>query len=68
MENECNMVIVVIGYIIAFLAPIIGLVYGAILFYSKRDVPLYNKHSRFIIIFAIIIWIISVIARLVRII
>lgn len=36
MENEGNKIVPFIGYVIAVLIPIIGLVYGTMLFYLKR--------------------------------
>lgn len=63
MEKEGTMIIPVIGYIIAFLIPIIGLVYGAILVFFKKDTPLYQKHGRFIIYFAIVVFAVSLVLR-----
>lgn len=62
MENEGNIVIPIIGYIIVLIHPIIGLVYGTALFFFKKDVSLYRKHGRLIIYFAILVFIIRVIA------
>jgi hypothetical protein len=59
MDPEGTMIIPIIGYIIAILSPLLGLVYGAALFFFKKDVPLYRKHGRFIIYFAIAVFIIS---------
>lgn len=64
MENEGNIVVPIIGYIISAIAPIIGLLYGAGLFYLKKDVPLYRKHGRLIIYFAILIFVVTFIVRL----
>ena len=64
MENEGTMIIPIIGYIIAILSPILGLIYGSILFFYKKDVPLYRKHGRYIIYFAIAVFIISLIVVL----
>ncbi|WP_405294324.1 hypothetical protein [Methanobrevibacter sp.] len=63
MENEGTIIIPIIGYIIAVISPLIGLIYGAILFYMKKDTPLYRKHGRFIIYFAILVFVISFIIR-----
>lgn len=57
MENEGTIIIPIIGYIIAIISPIIGLLYGTALFFLKKDVPLYRKHGRFIIYFAIAVFI-----------
>ena len=64
MEKDGNIIIPIIGYIIAFIIPIMGLIYGAILVYSQKDCKLYQKHGRFIIYFAIIIFVINLILRL----
>lgn len=61
MDNEGTKIIPIIGYVIAFLSPIFGLIYGAILFFYKKDVPLYRKHGRYIIYFAIAMFIVSLI-------
>ncbi|WP_296881949.1 hypothetical protein [uncultured Methanobrevibacter sp.] len=43
MENEGHMAIPILGYIIALISPLIGLIYGAALFYFKKDVSLLSK-------------------------
>ena len=63
MENDGNIIVPVIGYLIALLIPIIGLVYGAALVFLKKDVELYQKHGRFIIYFAIVVFVISTILK-----
>lgn len=65
MENDGNMIVPIIGYVIGLLIPIIGLVYGATLVFLKKDVELYQKHGRFIIYFSIAIFIISTIIKMV---
>lgn len=64
MENEGTIIIPIIGYIIALLSPIIGLIYGAVLVFFKKDTPLYQKHGRFIIYFAIAVFIIGFIIQM----
>lgn len=59
MDGEGTIIIPIIGYIIAIISPILGLVYGTVLFFWKKDTPLYRKHGRFIIYFAIAVFIIS---------
>ena len=61
MDGEGTIIIPIIGYIIAILSPLLGLVYGAVLFFVKKDVQLYRKHGRFIIYFAIVVFVISTI-------
>lgn len=65
MENEGTKIVPFIGYLIAVLIPIIGLVYGAMLFYLKKDVPLYHNHGRYIIYCAIVVFVISWIIRMI---
>ena len=61
MENEGNKIIAYLGYVIALLSPLLGLIYGAILFFWKKEVPLYRKHGRYTIYFAIAAFIVYVI-------
>lgn len=65
MDNEGNMVIPIIGYIIAIISPLIGLLYGAALFFLKKDVTLYQKHGKLIIVFSIVVFLVSWIVRLI---
>ena len=64
MEGEGTIIIPAIGYILPLISPIIGLIYGTALFYLKKDVPLYRKHGRLIIYFAIVVFAAGLIARL----
>ena len=61
MDGEGTIIIPIIGYIIALLSPLLGLIYGSVLFFVKKDVTLYRKHGRFIIYFAIVVFVISTI-------
>lgn len=61
MEKKGKIIIPIIGYVIAVLSPILGLAYGTALFFLKKDDPLYRKHGRFIIYFAIAVFIASLI-------
>lgn len=65
MENEGTIIVPIIGYIIAAISPIIGLIYGSVLVFFKKDTPLYQKHGRFIIYFAIVMFIIGFVIRLI---
>ena len=38
MENDGNIIIPILGYIIALISPLIGLIYGAALVFLKKDV------------------------------
>ena len=64
MENNGNTVIVILGYIVALLSPLIGLLYGAYLVFFKKENALYQKHGRFIIYFAILVFIVSYAIRM----
>ncbi|WP_458455826.1 hypothetical protein [Methanobrevibacter sp.] len=64
MDGEGNIIIPVIGYVVALLSPILGLIYGSILFFMKKDVELYRKHGRFIIYFSIAVFIAGLIVAL----
>lgn len=64
MDMEGNKIIPLIGYVLAVLIPIIGLVYGAMLFYLKKDVPLYRNNGRYIIYCAIVVFVVSWIIRI----
>ena len=64
MENDGNIIIPIIGYILAIIIPIIGLVYGAGLVFLKKDSSMYQRHGRFIIYCAIVVFVVSWIIRL----
>ena len=64
MENDGSLAIAIIGYIIALISPIIGLLYGAYLVFFKKESALYQKHGRFIIYFAIVVFIVSYAIRM----
>lgn len=64
MEKDGNIIIPIIGYIISIISPIIGLIFGAVLVFFKKDSALYQKHGRFIIYFSILVFIISFIIRM----
>ncbi|WP_295113036.1 hypothetical protein [uncultured Methanobrevibacter sp.] len=59
-----NIIIPIIGYVIAIISPLIGLVYGAILFFTQKDIYLYRKHGRLLIYFSIVVFVVSWIIRL----
>lgn len=65
MENEGKKIIPIIGYVIALLIPILGVIYGAILLYYKKDTLLYQKHGRYIIYFSVAIFVISTVLKIV---
>ena len=59
MESET--IIAIIGYILAVLFPIIGVIFGLLLYLTKGDDEYIKKHAKYIIIVGIIFVIISII-------
>jgi len=58
-ESSGNVIIPIIGYILAVLSPILGLIFAAILYFAKKENPYYIKHAKYIILVAVVVWIIS---------
>ncbi len=58
-EPEGNVIIPIIGYILAVISPILGLIFAAILYFAKKENPYYIKHAKYIILVAVVVWIIS---------
>lgn len=54
MEFNTDVLICLLGYLLAIFFSVIGLVYGAILYLLKKDNEMYYEHSRNIMAFAII--------------
>ncbi|WP_405306118.1 DUF4870 domain-containing protein [Methanobrevibacter sp.] len=61
MAETKELVIVIVGYLVSLVSPLIGAIIGAVLFFTQKENPFYNKHGKYIIIFAIAVWIISII-------
>ena len=59
MAETIDQVIVIVGYLLAILIPILGLIVGVVLYFVKKEDPFYQKHAKYIIIVAIAIWIIG---------
>lgn len=64
MEKKGNIIIPAMGYIIAIISPLLGLIYGGILFFTQKDVILYRNHGRLLIYFSIFVFVVSWIIRL----
>ena len=62
MVETMDKIIVIIGYLLAIFVPILGLIAGAILYFVKKEDPFYQKHAKYIIIVAIVVWALSAIA------
>lgn len=61
MAETIDKVIVIVGYLLALLSPILGVIAGVILYFVKKEDPFYQKHAKYIIIVAIVVWAISAI-------
>ncbi len=59
MAETIDKVIAIVGYLLAILIPILGLIAGVILYFVKREDPFYQKHAKYIIIVAIVVWAVS---------
>lgn len=59
MAEEGNVIVVAIGYILSLLFPIIGIIFGAALYFMKKDVPYYVKHGKYIIIVGVVVAVLS---------
>lgn len=60
VENSHTLAIV-LGYVFAILMPIIGVIFGVYL-YTRKDSSRAKRHSKFIIILAVVVWILSAIS------
>ena len=59
MAETIDKIIVIVGYLLAIFIPILGLIAGVILYFVKKEDPFYQKHAKYIIIVAIVVWILS---------
>ena len=62
MVETMDKIIVIVGYLLAIFIPLLGLIAGVILYFVKKEDPFYQKHAKYIIIVAIVVWILSFIA------
>ena len=61
MAETKEIIIALVGYILGFLSPIVGIIAGIIIFFTQRENPFLKKQAKFIIVFALIIWAITII-------
>ena len=61
MVETTDKIIVIVGYLLAILIPILGLIAGVILYFVKKADPFYQKHAKYIIIVAVVVWALSAI-------
>ena len=59
MVETTDKIIVIVGYLLAIFIPLLGLIAGVILYFVKKEDPFYQKHAKYIIIVAIVAWILS---------
>ncbi|WP_405298123.1 DUF4870 domain-containing protein [Methanobrevibacter sp.] len=62
---DSRTIIAIIGYILAILFPLIGVIYGLILYFVKGDDEYIKKHAKYIIIVGVIMMIISIVLAMV---
>lgn len=60
MAETKEIIIAVIGYIIALISPILGIIAGAIIFFTQMDNPFFNRHGKLIIVVAIAAWLLGI--------
>lgn len=58
MADDGNIILPIIGYILAILFPLIGFIFGIILYFWKKEEPYYVKHAKYIMIVAVVVFII----------
>lgn len=61
MAETKELIIAIIGYILAIVSPLLGIIAGAIIYFTQKENPFFSKHGKYIIIVAIIAWIIGII-------
>ncbi|WP_405290207.1 DUF4870 domain-containing protein [Methanobrevibacter sp.] len=59
MESE--QILAIIGYILAILLPLVGVIYGLVLYFVKGDDEYIKKHAKYIIIVGVLMMVISII-------
>ena len=61
MAETKEMIIVIVGYILAIFSPILGIIVGALLYFTQKENPFYLKHGKYIAIVAVAVWVIGII-------
>ena len=61
MAETKEMIIVIVGYILAIISPILGIIVGALLYFTQKENPFYLKHGKYIAIVAVAVWVIGII-------
>ena len=58
---EAEKILAIIGYILAILLPLVGVIYGLVLYFVKGDDEYIKKHAKYIIIVGVLMMVISII-------
>ena len=61
MAETMDKIIVIIGYLLAIFIPILGLIAGFVLYFVKKEDTFYQKHAKYIMIVAVVVWILGII-------
>lgn len=61
MAETKELIIAIIGYILAIVSPLLGIIAGAIIYFTQKENPFLSKHGKYIIIVAVVVWIIGLI-------
>lgn len=61
MAETKELIIAIIGYILAIVSPLLGVIAGAIIYFTQKENPFLSRHSKYIIIVAVIVWVIGIV-------
>ncbi|WP_405323520.1 DUF4870 domain-containing protein [Methanobrevibacter sp.] len=64
MAETIDKIIVIVGYLLAILIPILGLIAGIVLYFVKKEDPFYQKHAKYIMILAVVVWVLGFVLTL----
>ena len=64
MAETIDKIIVIVGYLLAILIPILGLIAGIVLYFVKKEDPFYQKHAKYIMILAVVICVLGFVLTL----
>ena len=64
MAETIDKIIVIVGYLLAILIPILGLITGIVLYFVKKEDPFYQKHAKYIMILAVVVWVLGFVLTL----
>ena len=64
MAETIDKVIAIVGYLLAIFIPILGLIVGVILYFVKKEDPFYQKHAKYIMILAVVVWVLGFVLTL----